>query len=464
MRKSILAFAGILSAVLLILGLWGFIDKYSSESNSCPDNTTINGVDCSALSVEAVNRKLTTEWNSHDFVINTSGQHAGTLSNISFEYQIDDSIDDALVHSSINPLLWWIAKEYHSFHADMHVMNVNTEFSDEFNNLKFITDSNNDNINKTANAYIDMANPQMPIVAEVYGSNIDLDKLFKEVLSEVESGTFAININESDFYVTPTIFSDDPDLQKKQALYRKYLAFEIIYDFGYNQEVIAPEDLNTLISYSNGEVVIHDDKVTAFIKELAKKYDSGGMSRSFVANGVKVSVYGGNYGYLIDQAAEIEWLTDALQKGESTTRAPKFIPTERSRSNSQYGSTYVEIDLTKQHLWIYKNDALVLSTPVVTGNVLKETITPAGTYHVFYMQRNRILRGEDWDGSMYETPVAYWMAFNRGVGLHDAPWRSSFGGTIYKTNGSHGCINMPPYMAKAAYSLLSIGYTVIVHY
>jgi len=80
------------------------------------------------------------------------------------------------------------------------------------------------------------------------------------------------------------------------------------------------------------------------------------------------------------------------------------------------------------------------------------------------MQKNRVLKGEDWDGSIYQTPVAYWMAFNRSIGLHDAPWRRSFGGTIYRANGSHGCINMPPYMAKAAYSLLYIGYPVIVHY
>ncbi len=24
------------------------------------------------------------------------------------------------------------------------------------------------------------------------------------------------------------------------------------------------------------------------------------------------------------------------------------------------------------------------------------------------------------------------------------PWRSKFGGTIYQTSGSHGCVNLPP--------------------
>ncbi len=463
MRKDVLALTCILSAALIVIGLWGFIDKQNNESELFPSNTTINGLDCSALSVEAANRVLSAEWNSQSFVVRTHGQYAGTLSDIGFEYQLASSIKDALVHSGINPLLWWIAKEYHSFHVDMHITKVNTEFADQFKSLDFIESSNNSN-DKTANAYIDMSNPLLPIVAEVYGSNIDQDKLFQTMLSTIEAGAFEIDINEPDFYVTPTVFADDPELRAQQDLYQKYLAFKITYDFGYNQEVITPKEILELISYENGTVFVHDDKVREYIKNMAAKYNTAGISRSFVANGVKVSVYGGNYGFLINQAAEIEWLTDSLRKGQSATRVPTYLPTERSLSNSEYGSSYVEIDLTAQHLWIYKNGVLVLSTPVVTGNVLKETATPAGTYHVFYTQRNRILRGEDWDGTTYETPVAYWMAFNRGIGLHDAPWRSSFGGTIYKAHGSHGCINMPPYMAKAAYSIVGIGYLVIVHY
>ncbi len=463
MQKGILVLASLFSAMLLVLGIWGFIEKQNIESGLFPVNTTMNGLDCSALSIDEANRVLSAKWNSREFVINTKGQPPEILSDINFEYKIAASAKDALVHSCLNPLFWWIAKEYHSFHADMQITKTNSEFVNQFNSLDLIINSNNSS-NKTTNAYIDMSTPQLPIVAEVYGNNIDQEKLLHEILSTIETGTFEIDIIESDFYVTPTVFSDDSGLLAKQEFYREYLSFTITYDFGYNQEVMSPEDLTNIISYQNGKVFVHSDKVSEYIKNLAGKYDSGGISRSFVANGTKVSVYGGDYGYLIDQAAEIKWLTEALQNGKSATRVPKYIPTERSRSSIQYGTSYVEIDLTKQHLWIYRNGVLVLSTPVVTGNVAKETPTPAGSYHIFYMQRNRVLKGDDWDGTKYETPVAYWMAFNRGVGLHDAPWRRSFGGSIYRANGSHGCINMPPYMARAAYSLVSIGYPVFVHY
>lgn len=461
MKKSILITAGIFSVLLFGLGIWGFINNQNETTGFVPENTMINGLDCSGLSLAEVNHAITLEWNNQEVVVYPDDHPSEKLTDINFEYMIDDSIYNAMVHSGLNPLLTWIAKEYHPYHANMQITKVNDGFMNKFNALEFI---NAEASKITANAYIDMSSSNLGIVPEVYGNNIDQEKILNEILRKIESGSFEININESDFYVIPTVLSKDSNLLAEQAMYQNYLAFQITYDFGYNHEVLAPEELTKMISYENGKVVLHDDMIQEYVKRLAEKYNTAGMSRSFIANGVKVSVYGGDYGYLIDQAAEIQWLTNALQKGVSATHVPTYIPTERSKSNDLYGNSYVEIDLTKQHLWIYQNGKLVLATPVVTGNVAKGTPTPAGSYQIFYMQRNRILRGDDWDGTKYETPVAYWMAFNRGVGLHDAPWRRNFGGTIYRTNGSHGCINMPSYMAKAAYSLVYIGFPVIVHY
>ena len=65
-------------------------------------------------------------------------------------------------------------------------------------------------------------------------------------------------------------------------------------------------------------------------------------------------------------------------------------------------------------------------------------------------------------GPGYASPVSYWMPFNGGVGLHDATWRGSFGGTIYKTNGSHGCVNIPLKAAKVVYENLTYTMPIIV--
>ncbi len=67
-------------------------------------------------------------------------------------------------------------------------------------------------------------------------------------------------------------------------------------------------------------------------------------------------------------------------------------------------------------------------------------------------------------GQGYRTPVSYWMPFNNNIGMHDAGWRKSFGGNIYKTNGSHGCINLPYSIAEEIYGYIEQGTPVICYY
>ena len=101
---------------------------------------------------------------------------------------------------------------------------------------------------------------------------------------------------------------------------------------------------------------------------------------------------------------------------------------------------------------------MVLETDCVTGNSARGFDTPAGVYGITYKQRDATLNGEN-----YSTPVNYWMPFNKNIGLHDAGWRSSFGGELYKTNGSHGCVNLPPDKARQIYDIIQTGTPVICY-
>ena len=55
------------------------------------------------------------------------------------------------------------------------------------------------------------------------------------------------------------------------------------------------------------------------------------------------------------------------------------------------------------------------------------------------------------------------MPFYDGQGLHDASWRTAFGGNIYQTNGSHGCVNLPPAVAATIYENIDTGTPVILY-
>ena len=125
-----------------------------------------------------------------------------------------------------------------------------------------------------------------------------------------------------------------------------------------------------------------------------------------------------------------------------------------------------EINITKQHLWFVKDGSVVLESDFVSGKESDPTrLTPSGTYYIYNKERNRVLRGTKQPNGKYEyeSPVSYWMPFNKGIGLHDASWRSTFGRDIYINSGSHGCINLPTGFAGSLYSQIYVNLPVVVY-
>ncbi len=130
-----------------------------------------------------------------------------------------------------------------------------------------------------------------------------------------------------------------------------------------------------------------------------------------------------------------------------------------------YGAvgTYVYVSIPDQHLTYFKDSKPVLDCPVVTGNAYGHS-TPTGTYTLNYKARNIILKGREDNGTEYQSFVSYWMAFiGSSYGLHDATWRTNFGGNIYQGSGSHGCVNMPYASAAELYEMIEPGVPVLIY-
>lgn len=167
--------------------------------------------------------------------------------------------------------------------------------------------------------------------------------------------------------------------------------------------------------------------------------------------------------------------SEATESTEPTREAPKslngevkmakddiFVPVLAADPEFQlgHGLTYIDISIEKQRVILFENGRKVMESACVTGTPNRERATHYGSFRINYKQRNRILRGSQ---KLYEAFVSYWMPFDGGIGLHDATWRGSFGGNIYKSNGSHGCINLPPAFAKQLYERVTVGMPGYVH-
>ena len=207
------------------------------------------------------------------------------------------------------------------------------------------------------------------------------------------------------------------------------------------------------------------------MKELADEVDTVYKEHPFTTHeGDEIMVPGkGYYGYRIDKTNEQDQLWEELDENEQLEREPVYWRTEAAEpdDNHGFGSDYVEVDLSQQHLWIYEDGEVILETDVVSGLNDKEHRTPAGAYFAYDKKTDTVLRGDKQDDGEwgYETPVKYWIRLtDTGIGLHDADWRYSFGGNIWKWNGSHGCINIPKNVMPTIYELVYENMPIVVHY
>jgi hypothetical protein len=299
------------------------------------------------------------------------------------------------------------------------------------------------------------------IVSEQQGDILDEQATCEAIEKAVASLKESVDLSKEKAYKKPEFTSESDVLKDAVETLNRYVSTEITYKFGDDTVVLDGTRINKWIKIKKDNTVkLRRNKVEKFVQELHRKYDTVFTNRKFkTAYGDTVTVYGGDYGWWMNTVKETDKLVKLIQKGAVKERTPEYRQTAVSYGDKDYGDTYAEVDLSGQHVFVVKDGKVVLDTACVTGNESQGHATPAGTYGITYKQRNATLRGEN-----YETPVSYWMPFNGGIGFHDAYWRSRFGGTLYRTGGSHGCVNLPPSSAKKIYSLVEQGTPVICYH
>jgi lipoprotein-anchoring transpeptidase ErfK/SrfK len=233
-------------------------------------------------------------------------------------------------------------------------------------------------------------------------------------------------------------------------------ASTLTYDFtGYAVPTGQPMQLN--VDASTIELMrVNPAYIIGFVDALAIKYNIGDAA--------------------IDKASEIRYLQSVVLGPETTAiRKPVYklkpsavpetsaiaAPTTTTTPAQIPVASSVDVNITTQTLTVISNGVAVLSTPIVTGNIKAGNGTPTGTFSALYKQRNRTLIGPH---NSYRSFVNYWIRIVNNVGIHDATWRSNFGGNIYNGHGSHGCINVPLAAMPAIYEAVSLGTPVNVHY
>ena len=298
------------------------------------------------------------------------------------------------------------------------------------------------------------------MIKEIYGNRIEKEKLKAAVADSIFKGETKLDLDANSCYINPVYTMKSPKAYKTLRHLNKCASTHVTYLFGSKREVVDGNLIQYWIAVDeNLDIILDKDKVRAYVKAMGKKYDTVGVKRSFKTSlGTMVDIEGGIYGWKIDQESETSALAENINSGRTLIREPAYIQKAVSRAGNEIGETYVEINITRQHMWFYKDGRLIAQGPVVTGNPNRGNATVTGAYMLNYKQEGAVLSGPG-----YEAGVQYWMPFYGNIGIHDAKWRRAFGGEIYKKNGTHGCVNAPYYLAKTIYKHIESGIPIICY-
>ncbi len=322
--------------------------------------------------------------------------------------------------------------------------------------------SNQSSTTESQDATIQFDGEKFVIVDEVYGDKITEEGVEEAIIYAVENLQTEINLSDGTCYEKPNVLASDANIQKAVDVLNNYMDTDIHYDLGegYTEEI--PVDTKaTWFTWDDSFNVSFDrDAIGEYVNSMGDKYNTYGKKKEFTTtSGETIEVPAGSFGWRIAYDGEIDAIIADLEGGEDVTRDFTYLYYGTSHGEHDYGNSYVEVNLTEQHVYVYKDGEMVFDTDCVSGKISTNHGTHTGVYPIAYKQTDATLKGDN-----YESHVNYWMPFNMGEGLHDATWRSSFGGTIYKTGGSHGCVNLPLSAAEQIYNIVEAGWPVIVFY
>ncbi|MEY8336432.1 L,D-transpeptidase family protein [Lachnospiraceae bacterium 62-35] len=456
--KKIALTAGIMGAVA-VGAAGGYFLVGLKYQNAFLPGTVINGADVSGMNINEAENAISTEINHYALAIKERGDKTEiiTREEINLRAEFDGSLERIL--DDQNPNRWLPAKISGSNYEIETMMSYDENLLDE--RIRSLECLDETKVIKPANAYVGdyVSGEGYVIIPEKEGTELKEELVREKINSAIQNLKPEILLDEEGCYKEPQIKFDDPSLKERADNLNRYVKVKVTYKFGDKQEVLDGDTIRDWLVINGEDMDISFDSVKDYVQMLATKYNTAYRAKNLQTSyNQAVTIDRGSYGWRIDQASEAEALMAIIQSGESQEREPIYSQTAASHGENDYGNTYVEINLSAQHLFFYKNGQLVVESDFVSGNVARGFTTPPGAYPLTYKTRNATLRGQG-----YATPVSYWMPFNGGIGMHDAKWRGSFGGSIYRTNGSHGCINLPASVAKTIYENIEKGTPVLCY-
>lgn len=463
-KKVLLVLLAVL--VVLIIGIYVAVALYFQRHFY--SDTTINGMDCSHMKAEQVKELLRDQVQSYQLTLKERNdqQEVLTADMLQLSYQDNQEVEQLLKDQKA----WLWAAEI--FRNRSHELVVSMNLSEDA--LEQAVDGLNamqaENVTAPQDAALTSDENGYSVSQEIEGNQLDRDALIAAIKQAVAGGDSELDLDAAGCYVQPSVRQDDEALNNRAKQLNQLTSASLTIDFGSGrtETVNRTQLMQWVIQDESGSDVIDSSQVTAYVQSLADKYNTVGKHTFTTTGGKSVELTKGDYGWTMDVETTAQNLLEAINAGQQGTFEVTYTDTAKSRDSNDIGNSYIELSIDQQTLWCYVDGQLVVESPVVTGCVNNGTETPrGGVWKVKSKTSPYTMKGKpDENGNpSYIENVTYWIPFTEDftIGFHDLASRKAFGGDIYITNGSHGCVNMPLDAVAKLYDVVAYGFPVVVY-
>lgn len=470
-KKKKIIIASVCSAAATFAVIAGGLAYYVHANSKYFDKgSKINNIDVGGMTVEEAKNTLVDYENSYKLsIVFNEGKETIDGNSMGFKVVDESNVDECLKEQNkdtfFNKLLSKGKKKFdleYSFEDDK-LSNILAKM-DELDEEKMVA---------PVDAHLEMEDGDFVIEKEILGNKMDITKATVAIDEAIREAKEEVDLNE--FYEKPEVYSDNAELIKKKDNLNELIGVKITYKLPNDKEKVL--DGKTLKKWlkkdEDGNYYKNkkkwNKKLTEYVDKLASEVDTVYKEHLFKTHkGDVISLRAeGYYGYLIDKEKEVDQLKKELKKGENVEREPLYVRKEAApyEDNYGFGKNYIEISIAKQHMWIYKDGKVALETDVVTGKNDGKHETSKGAFYAFDKRTNKKLTGEIKNGRPeYIVWVKNWIRVtNYGIGIHETSYRNRFGGDIWRTNGSHGCINCPAKTMPKIYEIVETNMPIAIY-
>lgn len=472
MKKVIKVLIGGLFSICILLGL-GYLGLAVYYENGFSFLTYINGIYCTGKTVEAVNMELNDAYVYDGLeVITMNDSFYIDAEDILYTYDYREPLNHYLTQQ--NPYLWIENltkghKEYSLLPAICYSHEgVETLVKQQIQKMDL----------EQIHEVVVSSGADGFVLTDTKQNILNEEKALEVIKEALNTGIFQIDLVEAGCYYDKEYTSDEKALMQFFDQVNDYQTKTVLFSLGEDKEHFTKGDLaKTLLCFNDfkygcrklpdeyevlyldeeANLIVDNEMADSLLEEKLTPYNTYRNHTFTTHDGRVLQIKGGTYGNQIAMKTEKkEFLSFLKSDDRFYIRKPEYTKEVAIKGKNDIGDTYIEVDIGQQKMFYYRDGELFIETDVVTG---KNKATREEVCYVYAKQKNRILRGPD-----YASPVKYWMPVSGGIGIHDASWRSEYGGDIYIRNGSHGCINTPLDVVEKMYEVMEVGTPCILYY